>query len=152
MTLGLGMQHRGHGPNKVYSNDDLVLNLTFLWHGQICFLVLLYGKIYIPSEKKKLESHLIEKTYKKWPEWQKVFVYVDIKILTPRVVCPCPRAIYMYKTWTNMYKIRLQRDCFETCKWESDKAFLLTSKLCPQRVVCPCPAAIYMYKNMKKYV
>ena len=32
---------------------------------------------------------------------------------------------------------------------QSDKGFLLTSKVCPQGVVCPCPAAIYMYKIVK---
>ena len=46
---------------------------------------------------KLLESHLMEETYSKWPEWQKVYVY--IKILTQGVVCPCLGAIYMY-----MYK------------------------------------------------
>ena len=29
MTLGLGMQHWGHGPKKICSNDDLGLTLTF---------------------------------------------------------------------------------------------------------------------------
>ena len=29
---------------------------------------------------------------------------------------------------------------------QSDKGFLLTSKVCPQGVFCPCPGAIYMYK------
>ena len=33
----------------------------------------------------------------------------------------------------------------------NDKAFLLTSKLCPLKAVCPCPRAIYMYKIMKKF-
>ena len=61
MTLGLGMQHWGLGPNKVFSNDDLGLALTFLRQGQICFLMLLYGKIYISSGK-MLDSHLIEET------------------------------------------------------------------------------------------
>ena len=32
---------------------------------------------------------------------------------------------------------------------ESDKGFLLTSKVCPQGVFCPCIGAIYMYKIMK---
>ena len=31
----------------------------------------------------------------------------------------------------------------------SDKAFLLTSKVCPQGVFCPCPGAMYMYKICK---
>ena len=44
-----------------------------------------------------LESHLMEDTYNKWPEWQKV--YVDIKNLTSRVCLPLPRGyIYMYKS------------------------------------------------------
>ena len=32
---------------------------------------------------------------------------------------------------------------------QSDKGFLLTSKVCPQGVFCPCPGAIYMYKIIK---
>ena len=32
---------------------------------------------------------------------------------------------------------------------QSDKGFLLTSKVCPQVVVCPCPGAIYIYKIIK---
>ena len=31
---------------------------------------------------KLLESHLMEETHSKWPEWQKVYVYIEI--LTPR--------------------------------------------------------------------
>ena len=33
-----------------------------------------------------IESHLMEETYNKWPEWQKV--YVEIKILTPKGFLP----------------------------------------------------------------
>ena len=36
-----------------------------------------------------------------------------------------------------------------TLNGQSDKAFLLTSKFCPQGVVYPCPGAIYMWKNIK---
>ena len=32
---------------------------------------------------------------------------------------------------------------------QSDKGFLLSSKVCPQEVVCPCHGAIYMYKIIK---
>ena len=32
---------------------------------------------------------------------------------------------------------------------QSDKGFLLISKVCPQGVVCPCPGAIYIYKIIK---
>ena len=38
------MQHRGLRPNKVCSNHDLRDTLTFLRQGQICFLMLSYGK------------------------------------------------------------------------------------------------------------
>ena len=34
---------------------------------------------------------------------------------------------------------------------QSDKAFLLTSKFCPQGIVYPCPGAIYIYKSIKIY-
>ena len=50
--------------------------------------MILYGE-------KRLESHLMEETYSKWLEWQKV--YVKIKILTPGHSRTCPKAIYMYK-------------------------------------------------------
>ena len=44
-----------------------------------------------------------------------------------------------------MYKIRLQRYLFETCK-----KFLLTLKFRPKGVVSHCPGDIYIYKIMKK--
>ena len=54
-----------------------------------------------------LESHLMEDTYNKWPEWQKV--YVDIKILMPRGCQPLPRGyVHVLKHKKNMYKIRLK--------------------------------------------
>ena len=83
MTLWLGMQHRALGPNKVYSNDDLWLTLTFIRLGQI-----------------RLISDF------------KDFLFLSLA--------------------TN---------------GQSDKAFLLTSKFCPQ---CPCPGAIYMYKIIQQ--
>ena len=36
MTLGLGLWHLGLGPNKVCSNDDLGLTLTF-FYGKVKF-------------------------------------------------------------------------------------------------------------------
>ena len=50
-----------------------------------------------------------------------------------------------------MYKIRLQRDFFETCdNGKSDKVFLLTSKFWSLGAVRPYLGAIYMYSIMKK--
>ena len=63
---------------------------------------------------------------------------------------PAPGLYICGKTLKNVYKIRIQRDLFETCnKWSSDKGFLLTSKVCPQGVFCPFPGAVYMYKIIK---
>ena len=80
-------------------------------------------------------------------------------LLTPKLyplvaVRPLPRDYIHVLNYEKMYKIRLQRDFFETCnKWVKDKAFLFTSKLCPQGgAVCPCPGAIYMYKIKKKCI
>ena len=39
--------------------------------------------------EKLLESNLMEETYSKWPEWQKVYVF--IKILNPKGFLPLPR-------------------------------------------------------------
>ena len=64
------------------------------------------------------------------------------KVCPQGVVCPCPGAIYMYEIIKKWFKIRLQRDFFETLAndW-SDK----TSKFCPFEVVCPWTMAIYIY-------
>ena len=53
--------------------------------------MLLYGE-------KLFESNLMEETYSKWPDWQKV--YVKIKFLTPGGCLPLPQGyiqLYMYK-------------------------------------------------------
>ena len=81
-TLWLGMQHWGLGPIIVCSNDDPRLTLTyFTARSNLVSKALIWGKL--------LESHLMEETYRKWPEWQKVYVY--IKILTPGGCLPLPR-------------------------------------------------------------
>ena len=63
-----------------------MMTLGWRWpisqQGQISSLMLLYGE-------KLLESNLMEETYSKWPEWQKV--YVKIKILSPGDRLPLPR-------------------------------------------------------------
>ena len=68
------------------------------------------------------------------------------KVCPQGVVCPCIRAIYIYKIIKNVYKIRflflnLQR------MGKGMRAF----NICPQGVACPCPGAIYMYKSIKIY-
>ena len=101
--------------------------------------------------EKLLESHLMEETYSKWPVTCGICWH---KNSDPRELSAPAQGLYTcIKTGKNMYKIRLQRYIFETCnKWQSDKAFLLTSEFCPQRVVCPCSGTKYMWKNIKKCV
>ena len=78
MTLWLGMCL---GPIKICSNDDPGLTLTyFMARSNLVSYAFIWGKL--------LESHLMEETYSKWAEWQKVYVY--IKILTPRCCLPLP--------------------------------------------------------------
>ena len=99
--------------------------------------------------KKLLESHLMEETYSKWPEWQKVYVYV--KILTPRGCLPMPQGyIHVYKHEKLCIRSGF-KDIFLklAINGQSDKAFLLTSRFCPQGVFWLCPGAIYMYKIIK---
>ena len=122
-----------------------------LQQGQIWSLMLLYGE-------KLLESHLMEETYSKWPEWQKVYClplprgYIHVyknrqkyvqnqtskifffklqqmgKVTRPfgwhqsfvhkGLSAPAPGLYTCGKTLKNVYKIRIQRDCFETCnRW-----------------------------------
>ena len=70
------------GPIIVCSNDDPRLTLTyFTARSNLVSYAFIWGKL--------LESHLMEETYSKWPQWQKVYVY--IKILTPRGCLPLPR-------------------------------------------------------------
>ena len=64
---------------------------------------------------------------------------------------PLQGAIYI---WWNMKKMYIKSD-FKAVFFkpvtngQSDKGFLLTSKVCPQGVVCSCPGAIYIYKIIK---
>ena len=76
---------------------------------------------------------------------------VVIKILSPVDCLPLPGALYiMVKHEKNIYKIGLQRNSFKPAtNGQSDKSFLLTSKVCPDGVVCPCPGAIYIHKIIK---
>ena len=60
-------------------------------------------------------------TSNRWPKWQEVSV--DIKTLSPGgCMHPAPGIYACIKSWKKLYKIRLQRDFFETCniwpKWQ----------------------------------
>ena len=102
--------------------------------------------------EKLLESHLMEETCSKWPEWHEVYVY--IKILTPGGCLPLPWGYIHVQKQAKMFIKSDFKEIFLklTLNGQSDKVFLLTSKFCPQGVVYPCPGAIYRWKNIKKYV
>ena len=56
----------------------------------------------------------------------------------------------MVKHEKDVYKIGFLSNFFKPeMNGQSDKGFLLTSKVCPQGVVCPCPGAIYKHKIIK---
>ena len=75
------------------------------------------------------------------------------KVCPQGVVCPCLRAIYIYKIIKNVYKIRLWRDHFETCNtWKKRKGLSVFFKILSPVCCLPLPRAIYMWKNMKKRV
>ena len=64
---------------------------------------------------------------------------------------PAPGLYTCIKSWKKLYKIRLQRDFFATCKkWPKWQGVPVDIKISSQEVVSPCPGAIYMYKIMKK--
>ena len=113
-----------NGPIIVCLNDDPRLTLNyFTARSNLVSYAFIWGKL--------LESHLMEETYSKWPEWQKVYVY--IKILTQGVVCSCPGAIYMYK-------IRLQRYFLETCnKWAKWQGFSVDIRILSTKGCLPLP-------------
>ena len=90
--------------------------------------------------------------FETWNIWaKKKGISVVIKILSPMDYLPLPGAIYI---WWNMKKMYIKSD-FKTIFFkpatngQSDKGFLLTSKVCPQGVVCPCPGAHTCIKSLK---
>ena len=132
-------------PIKVCSNDDLGLTLTyFMARSNLVPFAFIWENL--------LESHLMEETYSKWPEWHEVYVY--LKFWPQGFVCPCPGAIYMYKKHEkSCIKSDFNDIFFETCnKWAKWQGFPVDIGFCPQRIVCPCPGAIYMWKNIKKCI
>ena len=67
------------------------------------------------------------------------------------IVCPCPGAIYMYKIIKNVYKIRFQREHFETCKiWAKRNGLSVVIRVLFLICCLPLPGAIYMWKKHEK--
>ena len=78
------------------------------------------GYIHVLNREKKCVKSDIKDIFLKLAtnEWSDKTFLLTSKLCLLGAVCPCPWAIYMYKIMKKMYKIRLQRDIFETCnKW-----------------------------------
>ena len=76
-------------------------------------------------------------------------ISVDIKILSPVVVCPWPAAIYLYKIWKkNCMKSDFKEIFLKLATNDLDVP--VDHKISPSRGCQPVPGAIYMYKIMKK--
>ena len=73
-------------------------------------------KSWIKLYKIRLRRHFFE-TCNKWMKWQDISV--DIKTLSfGGCLAPAPGLYTCIKSWKKLYKIRLERDFFETCnKW-----------------------------------
>ena len=84
-------------------------------------------------------------------EWSDKTFLLTSKLCPLGLSVPTPGLYTFKKSWKKLYKIRLQRDFFETCnKWPKWQDFPVDIKFHPQGVVSPCPGAIYIYKMMKK--
>ena len=100
---------------KLATNDrsDKMFLLTSKFHHQgvvsPCPRAIYMYKIMKKLCKIRLQRDFF-KTCSKWPKWQEVSV--DIKILSPGVVCP---GLWLYtciKSWKDVYKVRGWRDSF----------------------------------------
>ena len=98
--------------------------------------------------KIRLQRYFFE-TCNKWPKWQGFSV--DIRILSTKGCLPQPWGYIHVEEYLKMcVKSEFKQICLKLAiNGQSDKGFLLTSKVCPQGVFCPCPRAIYMYKIVK---
>ena len=117
MTLILGMQHRVLKYYQIYSNDDPGLTLTYFTARSN-----LVPYAFVWEKGKTIDffrnyCRLWFETCNRWLKWQEVSV--DIKTMPLGAVCPLPRGyMHVLNHEKKRYKIRLQRDFFETCnKW-----------------------------------
>ena len=144
MTLKLGMQHQTLEYYQVCPNDDPGLTLTyFMARSNLIPFAFVWekGKTMDFSETIVLYDLKLAKDDRSDKSfcWHQNFVLWGL-------YGPCPGAIYMYKIMKKLYKIRLQRDFFETCsKWPKWQEVSADIKILSHGVVCPWPEAIYIY-------
>ena len=140
----------------ILSTAKFVQMMTLDWpwpilqQGQIWSLMLLYGKKVKQWIFQKLLSSMIW-NLQQWPKWQAVSI--DIKMLSPGgSMPPVPGLCTCIKSWKIKFKIRLNRDFFETCnklvKWLGLPVDIKI--LSPGGCLPPPRGYIYMYWIMKK--
>ena len=84
-------------------------------------------------------------------EWSDKTFLLTSKFFPLGAVCHCTRAIYMYKIMKKMYKIRLQRDFFETCnKWMKWQDSSVDIKMLSPGGCAPVPGLYTCIKSWKK--
>ena len=77
--------------------------------------------------------------------WHKKFVPKGFSALAPGLYT-------CIKSWKRCIKSGFEEIILKLATYgQREKAFLLSSKFCPQGVVCPCLGAICMYKSIKIY-
>ena len=115
LVCSVGMQLEYY---QVCSNDEPWLTLTYFTTRSN-----LVPYAFVWEKSKTMDffrnyCRLWFETSNRWPKWQEVSA--DFKTLSPGAVCPLPRGcLHVLNHEKNLYKIRLQRDFFETCtKWE----------------------------------
>ena len=70
------------------------------------------------------------------------------KVCPQGFFCSCPGAIYMYKIFKNVYKIRFRRDHFETYNiWAKRKGLSVVIRFLSPMGCLPLPGAIYVWKK-----
>ena len=116
MTLKLGMHHRVLKKYQVCSSDDTGWTLTYFTARSN---LISYAFVWEKGKTMDFSGTIVVwfETSNWWPKWQEV--PVDIKTFSPwGCMPPAPDLYTCIKSWKKLYKIRLQRDFFETCnKW-----------------------------------
>ena len=150
MTLKLGMQHRVLEYYRICSNDDPGLTLTYF------------------TARSNLVPYAFIWEKGKTMDFSKTIVVYDLKLATDDrsdkkflltsklcplgAVCPLPSGLYTcIKSWKKLYKIRLQRDFFETCnKWEKWEALSVDIKILSPGGCLPLPSGYIHVLNHEK--
>ena len=118
MTLKLGMHQRVLKYYQICSNDDRGLTLTcFTARSDLVPYAFVWEKGKTMDFSETIVVYDLKLATNEWND--KTFLFTS-KLCPLGAVCPCPRAIYMYmySMMKKLYKIRLQRNFYETCnKW-----------------------------------